>query len=130
MGRATYEVGLLRGITDPYPSLRSYIFSHTMKESPNPRVELVSGNPAEFVTNLKEQPGRDIYLCGGGKLASALLEADLIDEIIVKLNPLLIGSGIPMFAHVPKPIQLQLIDCKAYSSGVVLLTYRPLRADV
>jgi dihydrofolate reductase len=124
MGRRTYEVALRRGVTDPYPRMRSYVFSRSMRESPDARVQLVSGDAAAFVAGLNNQPGGDIYLCGGAELAAALLAAHLIDEIVVKLNPLLIGSGIPLFARIHKPAALELIGSKTYPSGVVMLSYR------
>ena len=124
MGRRTYEVGLREGTTDPYPSMESYVFSRTMTESPDPRVHLVRENAVELVTNLKAKPGGAIYLCGGADLAATLFAADLIDEVIVKLNPLVIGDGVPLFARVEAPVDLELFDVKRYESGVVLLSYR------
>jgi dihydrofolate reductase len=125
MGRRTYEVGLRLGMTNPYPWLKSYVFSATMQESPDPHVTLVPGPPAEFVRDLKQQAGGNIYLCGGGTLAAALLDAQLIDEIAVKLNPLLIGAGIPMFSGLRASMDLQLLSSKIYDNGVLWLTYRP-----
>lgn len=125
MGRKTYEVGLKEGVTDPYPWMESYVFSRSMKQSPNARLQIVSENPVGFVEDLKKRPGRDIYLCGGADLAATLFAANLIDEIVVKLNPLLIGSGIPLFARIGEPADLELFDIKRYESGVVLLSYRP-----
>src|SRR5690606_33686683 len=93
MGRCTYEVGLKAGITNPYPSMRGHVFSSTMRESPDPNIQLVAGDPAAYVPGLKQQPGRPIYPCGGAQLAATLLAAGLIDELVVKLNPLLIGAG-------------------------------------
>lgn len=124
MGRRTYEVGLRVGVTNPYPSTRSHVFSRTLGESPDERVRLVSENAVEYVRKLKAQPGRDIYLCGGGDLAAALLTAGLIDRIVVKLNPLLIGTGIPMFSKLEQPVELEFIDSKTYGNGVLLLSYR------
>ena len=66
MGRSTYEVGLQFGVTDPYPKLNSYVFSTMQKKSPNDRVQFIHEDPAPFTAALKERPGRDIYLCGGG----------------------------------------------------------------
>lgn len=125
MGRKTYEVGLREGKTDPYPAMDSYVFSRTMTDSPDPQVTLVSENATEFVSDLKNSPGGDIYLCGGAEFAATLLKANLIDEIIIKLNPILIGKGIPLFAHIETPVDLDLFAVKRYESGVVLLSYRP-----
>ncbi|MGQ4646977.1 dihydrofolate reductase family protein [Lyngbya aestuarii] len=124
MGRKTYEMGLKEGKTDPYPTMKSYVFSRTMKESPDQRVQVISENVAALVTSLKEEMGQDIYLCGGGNLATRLLGEKLIDEIILKVNPFLMGSGIPLFARVAKQTELELTDNKIYENGVVVLRYQ------
>ena len=124
MGRKTYEVGTAMGVTDPYPFLDSYVFSSSMMESPNERVRVIGENPAPWVREFKRRVGGDIYLCGGAHLAATLLEAGLIDEIVVKLNPLLLGDGLPLFSAVAKPALLELAATKTYENGVILLTYR------
>ncbi|HBY59311.1 MAG TPA: dihydrofolate reductase [Solibacterales bacterium] len=124
MGRKTYEVGLRAGVTDPYPGLDTYVCSRALLAAPHPRVRLVSEDPSAFVRDLKQTEGNGIYLCGGASLAGQLLAAGLIDEIRVKLNPLLIGAGIPLFAAVPAPRLLKLTATKAYPNGVLLLTYQ------
>lgn len=124
MGRKTYEIGLKVGVTNPYPYLKQYIFSRTMKESPDENVELVSENIVEFVRELKNETGKDIYLCGGADLATMLFAENLIDEIILKLNPVLLGSGIPLFSGVIKQTALELTDSKIYANGIVWLFYR------
>lgn len=123
MGRGTYELGLKLGVKNPYPTMKSYVFSRRMKESPDPAVRLVAEGAAEFVRALKQEAGRDIYLCGGGNLAAQLLTAGLIDEIKLKLNPILLGAGVPLVAAIPRPIELRLTDTRRYDSGVLLLTY-------
>ena len=70
---------------------------------------------------LKEQSGADIYLCGGQSLATALLP--LIDEVIVKINPVLIGSGKTLFSAMPQPLHLRLTKSKVYDNGVTFLHY-------
>jgi dihydrofolate reductase len=122
MGRATYEFGVRYGITNPYPWMKSYVFSKTMQSSPDENVRLVSSDAAEFVSVLKEEPGGDIYLCGGQSLATALLP--LIDELILKVNPVLIGSGKALFESSASPVKLELTKTKVYDNGVVFLHYR------
>ena len=124
MGRKTYEVGLREGKTNPYPTLRSYVFSRTMKASPDPNVTLVSRDAVEVVRGLRSEAGKDIWLCGGADLAATLCGEGLIDELVLKVNPVLFGSGIPLFAGAIQQSALQLVGSKVYSNGVVLLRYR------
>jgi dihydrofolate reductase len=124
MGRKTYEFGLRLGVTDPYPWLEQYVVSRTMERSPDPNVELVSEDVIDFVRDLKEEPGKGSYLCGGADLAATLLAEELIDEIILKVNPVLFGSGIPLFSAVVEQAVLERVDAKSYDNGVVLLRYR------
>jgi dihydrofolate reductase len=122
MGRKTYEVGLDLGITSPYPHLKQYLFSRSMKESPDENVELVSADALALVSELKKRRGKDLWLCGGGDLATILFPE--IDEMILKINPVLLGSGIPLFSGVVKQTTLELTDSKIYSNGFVLLRYQ------
>ena len=124
MGRRTYEFGFQFGVTNPYPWMKQYVFSRTMERSPDPNVELVSKEITGFVEELKKGAGKDIYLCGGADLAGRLFAEGLINEIIVKLNPVLFGSGIPLFSGVVKQADLELTRSKIYGNGVVLLNYR------
>jgi dihydrofolate reductase len=126
MGRRTYEPGLKMGVTDPYPMLESYVFTRTMKESPNPRVKLISEDAPGVVRRLKERQGKDIYLAGGASFASMLLNEGLVDEVILKLNPLLLGSGIPLVTRLRGVESLELLSTKVYKNGVVLLRYAVL----
>lgn len=122
MGRHTYQVGLSQGITSPYQHLRQYVFSKSMATSPDASITLVSDNAVEIVRTLKAESGLDIWLCGGPMLAFDLL--DEIDEIIVKVNPFLIGAGKPLFAGAISKRDLDLIDRRDYSNGFALLHYR------
>ena len=124
MGRRTYEFGYQFGVTNPYPWLKQYVISRTMKESPDANVTLVSDNVIEFVRELKSQSGKDIYLCGGADLATLFFEEKLIDEVVLKLNPALFGAGIPLLCRSDKLIELELTDSKIYETGVLLLHYR------
>ncbi|MEM6401923.1 MAG: dihydrofolate reductase family protein [Cyanobacteria bacterium P01_D01_bin.116] len=124
MGRKTYEVGLKEGKTNPYPMMKSFVFSCSMKASPDENVEIVSENAIALVKSLKNEAGKDIYLCGGANLATTLFNHNLIDEIILKINPLVMGSGIPLFGEFIKQTSLELTDSKIYDSGVLLVNYQ------
>ncbi len=104
--------------------MRQYVFSRTMDESPDEQVELVSENAVEVVSALKQETGKAIWLCGGAILAATLFDGGLIDKIILKLNPVLFGKGIPLFSGPIQLTNLELTDSKIYSSGHVLLHYR------
>lgn len=123
MGRKTYEVGLQQGITNPYPTLNQYVFSRTMRESPDENITLISDNVIEEIKALKNKPGKSIWLCGGSELASQLLSAGLIDQFIIKLNPVVFGSGISLFVDRIESKALILTESKAFKSGHLILHY-------
>jgi hypothetical protein len=83
-----------------------------------------------FVRRLKEQEGKDICVMGGGLLAKSLFEADLIDEIGFNIHPVLLGSGIPLFHEMNHQINLELIECKQFKNGCLMVSYRVKRGDV
>ena len=123
MGRRTYEPALKAGVADPYPWLETYVFSRTLRESPSPRVKLVSEDAVGVVRQLKEKEGRDIYLCGGGTFATELMDAGLVDEVLLKLNPFLLGSGLALAPGLRAMTKLELLSTKVYRNGVLLLQY-------
>lgn len=122
MGRGTYDPGLKAGLTSPYAHLRQYVFSRTLPPADYPDVEVVSGDPVTVVRELKEQPGGDIWLCGGGQLAGQLLPE--VDELVVKLHPILAGEGIPIATRRFAPHRFELVGTRAFDSGLVVLRYR------
>ncbi|GAA4946256.1 dihydrofolate reductase family protein [Actinoplanes utahensis] len=122
MGRGTYEPALQAGITSPYAHLHQIVFSRSLPASTDPEVRFVAEEPLPFVEKLKQQPGRDIWLAGGGDLAGQLLPA--VDELIVKLNPTVAGSGIPLAATGFRPHRFALTAATPLPSGVVVLHYR------
>ena len=123
-GRRTHEVGLAAGVADAYPHLRHLVFSTTLG-TVDPAIELVTSDPLTRVRALKNEPGGDIWLCGGGALAAALLPE--IDEFVIKVNPLMMGTGIPLIDG-PARVYLELVSTRPFTSGVVWNTYRPRRS--
>lgn len=126
MGRKTYEVAVRSGMGGSYPGVKSYIFSRTLTEAAE-GVEIISDGAVEFVRDLKNQPGGDICVMGGGDFAKTLFEADLIDEIGFNIHPVLLGAGIPLFHKMDCQIDLELIDCQRFTNGCVYVLYRVKR---
>ena len=123
MGYETYEKVLGFG-EFPYPDKVNYVFSINHKGEKSPYVEFIGGDIASFAKGLREMPGKDIWLVGGGKINTVMLNAGLIDEMIISVHPVVLGSGIPLFANNPKERNFVLEDSESFSSGLVQLKYR------
>ena len=126
MGRKTYEVGLNEGITSPYAPLRQFVVSRSLPEPPDSAVQVFRASPLELVRQLKAEEGKDIWLCGGGSLAAGVVTE--IDELILKINPVLIGSGVPLFAGAVGTERVTLVEHRSYPNGFVLARYTCLRS--
>ncbi|MFE3442004.1 dihydrofolate reductase family protein [Nocardia sp. NPDC059180] len=111
MGRGTYEVGE----ANPFAHMKQYVISGTLDPSVDPAVEVVAGDPVALVRELKRGDGLDIWLCGGGKLAGALL--DELDELIIKSYPVVAGAGIAAFTDAFNPTLFTPIQRKNFDSG-------------
>lgn len=107
----------------PITQMRKVVFSRTLTESLWPRTELARGPVQEVVQALKREPGKDIIVYGGPTFASSLIDADLIDEMHLFLNPALLGRGRSMSKDVQRPHALRLRDATAFDCGVAVLHY-------
>jgi dihydrofolate reductase len=124
MGRKTFDYGMRNGYgLGPVSGLRTIIFSSTLNEVPE-GAELVREDAAAFVRELKTQPGGDIIVMGGGELGSALIEAELVDEIGFTVHPLILGGGIPALRPMARRVELELIEARPIAEGCVLMRYR------
>lgn len=128
MGRRTYQFGLDLGVTDPYPHLETYVFSRSLTTSPSPRVTLVNGDVAPTLRRLRDREGKGVYLAGGADLASQALAAGLLDEVVLKVNPIVLGDGVPLFGKGAPFTSLSLRSTKTHASGVTVLHYDVQRA--
>ncbi|MDF1508936.1 dihydrofolate reductase family protein [Robertmurraya sp. DFI.2.37] len=104
-------------------SKEKYVFSRTQKETDN-RAILINDNIVEEVNKLKKKPGRDIWLYGGSSLITTFINLGLVDEFRLSVHPIILGEGKPLFIDINKRINLQIVETKKFSSGVVQLTYR------
>lgn len=121
MGRRTHQPALDAGLTSGYQHLRQHVFTRSGDLPDDDTVTVQSGDPLAVVRDLKAEPGSDIWLCGGGNLAAQLV--DEIDELILKVNPVVIGSGTPLFEGGTDARQFRLISSRRFGSGVVVNRY-------
>ena len=138
MGRKTYVAAAGRGRapgknpkkgerrTRKEAAMCTYVFSRTLKAIDEPGVELVVGDAAEFVRDLKQRPGKRICLMGAGELAQSLLVAGLVDEVGLNIHPILLGSGVPVFRDPGHRVKLTLTECRPIEGGCILANYKVL----
>ncbi|WP_381794239.1 dihydrofolate reductase family protein [Streptomyces niveus] len=119
-GRRSYDLALKDGVTSPYAHMRQLVASRTLT-SPDPAVEIVSGDVAARIGELKREGGLGIYLCGGANLAAQLIEE--VDELVVKSYPLILGTGMPMFGTEFAFTEFELQSHRAFGNGAVVRTY-------
>lgn len=129
MGWNTYEVG---GLASPYRHLRQFVFSRSRTEPVGAgepvNLTITDEDPLELVRRLKREPGAAIWLCGGGELAAQL--APEIDRLVLKRQPVLFGSGIPLFGpSAYAPNRLDEVETTAFDSGVVISEYARRTAE-
>ena len=126
VGRATWEVAARQdpGEGPSLPGVQTYVFSRTLDEITRPGVHLVRGDAAAFVRDLKNTPGKDICVLGGGVLGTSLIEAGVVDEVGMNVHPILLGSGVPLFRQTTRRIPLELLETRQMGGGCVLCTYR------
>jgi dihydrofolate reductase len=125
MGASTYEWMLANVKEWPYHGMPSWVFTH--RELPafqgGADVRFVSGAPAEHIEDLRTAAGeRNLWMVGGGELASQFAEAELLDDLLLTVAPVVLGAGIPLFAH-GLPGRVRLTGTREFASGMVELRY-------
>ena len=126
MGRRTFEA-----TGAAFPGMKVVVFSRTLKQADHPDVTIVATDLKAAVDALRDQPGKDIWLFGGGELFRSLLELDCVDTVEPAVIPVVIGGGRPLLAAPAPKRSLVLTSQRVYEkSGIVLLTYdiAPLKA--
>jgi dihydrofolate reductase len=130
MGRKTYEAmaGFWPTATGEYAKpmneIPKVVFARDLKHADWPTTTIASGDLAEEIAKLKDQPGGDVIVYGGYTFVQALTRADLVDEYRLVTRPVALGSGEPMFRDLSVGRRLDLIEVTPYSDGTVISVYR------
>jgi dihydrofolate reductase len=132
LGRRTYEDFYAvwphrknNPFTEVLNNTLKYVASTTLEEPlPWSNSTLLKGDATEAVARLKEQPGKDLVILGSGVLVHSLMRRNLVDEYVLQIHPLVLGSGRRLFSDSPF-VTLRLVDTRTTTTGVVIATYQP-----
>lgn len=124
-GRKTYTKGIEMGMKKSYaPRIKNYLFSRHPQKSLIKGFELVNEPIKSFAQKLRAQPGKHIWMMGGGELIASFLDEGEIDEFSLHVIPIMIGEGIPLVSPRHRSVPLKLLSTKKFPDGVVHLNYR------
>ena len=133
LGRRTYEdfAAFWPNQTEDNPftavlnNFQKYVASTTLEEPLSwSNSTLLKGDAGETVARLKEQPGKDLVVLGSGELVQSLVRRNLVDEYVLMIHPLVLGSGRRLFTDGGSFAALRLVDTRTTTTGVVIATYR------
>jgi dihydrofolate reductase len=139
-GRVTYEMmasfwpskqaiesdPIVAGLMNSLPKI---VFSKSLAKVEWQNTRHVKTDIVEEITRLKNQAGGNICILGSSDLAVSFLEAGLLDEVRIMINPILLGNGKPVFKGIRHRLHLKLLKTRLFKSGNVLLYYQPFYND-
>ncbi|HEY4063542.1 MAG TPA: dihydrofolate reductase family protein [Puia sp.] len=117
----SYEFPLAQRMVD----IPKVVFTKTLEKSPDNNTVLAKGNLTEEVAKLKKKEGKDLIVYGGAGFVSSLIGAELIDEFLLFMDPVIIGNGMTIFKSVDKWQKLSLEYATPFDCGVTVLCYKP-----
>lgn len=126
MGRRTYEFGYQYGLEPGQPAyahMEHFIFSDSLKIENMADTVHIEPLSVERIAEIKRTSETDVYLCGGGAFAGWLLDHGLVDQLKLKLNPIILGAGIRLFGNSTKIAKWNLIKTEPFEEGLKILTY-------
>jgi dihydrofolate reductase len=125
MGNNTYKEILGFGIPFPFPDKKNYILTKT----PQPDTEFVTflSDAVQVVEKLKKENGKNIWLVGGGQVNTIFLNHNLVDELLIRIVPIVLGEGLPLFDRKVEETIFELLKTETFSTGIIQMTYRPMR---
>ncbi|MBS1839580.1 MAG: dihydrofolate reductase [Acidobacteria bacterium] len=126
LGRKTYDDGLKMGGSFD-SSTKNYVLSRKLPPGERNNVTFTNQSPAALIAAIRKEPGKNIWLMGGGIIIRDFLKEDLVDELYIGVVPTLIGEGIPLFPGGFPQREFALLENKTYSRGLISLRYERAR---
>ena len=108
-------------------AMRKLVFSKTLSRVEWNNATLVREIVPEDITKMKQEPGRDMLIHGSASIVQTLTKLGLIDRYQLLVFPIVLGSGKPLFQDIVHKVKLSLVSAKTYPSGVVVLSYQPIK---
>ncbi len=103
------------------------VFTNSLKEVAWENTEIISGNFVDEMKKLKSTSDRDLTILGSGSLLTLFASESLVDDIQIMIDPVAIGSGVSIFSGLEKNLELEFVNCRSFSSGVILLSYKSMK---
>ena len=135
LGRRTYEWLAARWpsrsgeLADRLNSLPKYVVSSTLEDPAWSNSNVLEGDVVDEVTKLKHEVDGEIVVPGSFQLLRALMEHDLVDELRLKIFPVVLGDGDRLFGETSDKKPMRLVDCQTLADGVAVLTYEAVRTS-
>ncbi|MDT3695363.1 MAG: dihydrofolate reductase family protein [Ignavibacterium sp.] len=126
LGRRTYDWVMTQVSEYPHSDKNSFIITRTARPSIG-KINFYTGKLPALISKLKAESGKNIFIDGGAEVVNELLKENLIDEFIISIIPVLVGSGIKLFKDGRKEQRLELVSIKKFEKGLAQLHYK--RAD-
>jgi len=114
-------------VAEKMNTMPKIVFSRTLDKVEWNNTRLVKGDAVKEISQLKQEPGKDLLIFGSADLASSLTKHSLIDEYRIMVNPVVLGKGKPLFKDVKEKLNLRLLKTKTFGNGNVLLYYEPIK---
>lgn len=111
-------------------NIPKFVFSKSLDQVDWNNTRLIKDNIAEEIQKLKQQPGKDLVIFGSPGLAQTFMQLDLIDAYQLTVNPVILGSGIPLFNNHKDKTKLKLVESRTLGSGVLGLHYETFRDEI
>lgn len=131
MGRVTYQEMADFWPKSDYPvaapmnDIPKVVFSRTLQSAGWPESRIASGDTAQEIARLKQEPGGEIVAHGGTQFIRSLIQLGLVDEYRLTVLPVAVGEGAPLFTGLARPMVLRLVTSTAFPSGILELVYSP-----